>query len=141
MYTHISCIYLVNVTPVCYLRLNSPVLYCSDTPSRMTNGLCAPNCTSTQPDPPRAGVLLGAPPHLGLLQHGHLLLQGDVLLLQLRVVLQQPRLPELVLLDVIPQPDPLQLIHLVALEGGGGGGGGEEERRRLSEVCFSISPE
>lgn len=54
-------------------------------------------------------------PHLALLEHGHLLLQRDVLLLQLGVVLQQTRLPELVLLDVVTQLIPLELHHLAVL--------------------------
>ncbi|TNN45322.1 hypothetical protein EYF80_044463 [Liparis tanakae] len=46
---------------------------------------------------------------------GHQLLQSDVLLLQLRVVLQQARLPELVLPDLLSHAAALQLQHLVAL--------------------------
>lgn len=53
---------------------------------------------------------------LALLERGHQFLQRDVLLLQLRVVLEQPGLPELVLLDLLPHPAPLQLQHLVTLE-------------------------
>lgn len=50
-------------------------------------------------------------------QHRHLLLQADIFLLQLRVVLQQARLPELVLLDVIPQAATLNLYILIDLPG------------------------
>lgn len=53
--------------------------------------------------------------HLTLLEHGDLLLQRDVLFLQFGVILQQTRLPELVLLDVIAQLIPLELHHLAAL--------------------------
>lgn len=60
------------------------------------------------------------PPHrpktrLVLSEHRHLLLQADVLLLQLRVVLQQASFPEFVLLDVIPQAATLDLHILVDL--------------------------
>lgn len=61
----------------------------------------------------RAAALLH--PHLALFEHGHLLLQRDVLLLQLGVVLQQTSLPELVLLDVITQLVPLELHRLAVL--------------------------
>lgn len=54
-------------------------------------------------------------PHLALFEHGDLLLQRDVLLLQLGVVLQQTSLPELVLFDVIAQLIPLELHHLAVL--------------------------
>lgn len=67
------------------------------------------NCTC------RAAALLR--PHLALLEHGDLLLQRDVLLLQLGVVLQQTSLPELVLLGVIPKLIPLELHHLAVLWG------------------------
>lgn len=50
--------------------------------------------------------------HLVLSQHRHLLLQGDVLLLQLAVILQHTSLPHLVLSDVIPQLTSLQLCQL-----------------------------
>lgn len=55
---------------------------------------------------------------LVLPEHRHLLLQADVLLLQLRIVLQQSGLPELVLLDVISEAAPLKLHVLVDLPGG-----------------------
>lgn len=54
-------------------------------------------------------------PHLALFEHGDLLLQRDVLLLQLGVVLQQTSLQELVLLDVVTQLIPLKLHHLAVL--------------------------
>lgn len=56
-----------------------------------------------------------APSHLTLFEHGDLLLQRDVLLLQLGVILQQTALPELVLLDVVTQLIPLELHHLPVL--------------------------
>lgn len=55
---------------------------------------------------------------LVLPEHRHLLLQADVLLLQLRVVLQQAGLSELILLDVIPQAATLRLHVLVDLPRG-----------------------
>lgn len=55
-------------------------------------------------------------PHLTLFEDRDLFLQGDVLLLQLSVVLQKPSLTELVLLNVIAQLIPLQLHHLAFLQ-------------------------
>lgn len=54
-------------------------------------------------------------PHLALFEHGDLLLQRDVFLLQLGVVLQQASLQQLILLDVITQLIPLELHHLAVL--------------------------
>lgn len=54
--------------------------------------------------------------HLVLSQHRHLFLKGDVLLLQLAVVLQQTSFPHLVLSDVIPQLTSLQLCQLGILK-------------------------
>lgn len=53
--------------------------------------------------------------HLTLLERGHLLLHGDVLLLQLAVVLQLPGLSHFVLSDVIAQLTSLQLRQLRVL--------------------------
>lgn len=54
--------------------------------------------------------------NLVLLECGHQFLQCYVLLLELCVVLKQPGLPELVLLDLLPHPAPLEFQHLVTLE-------------------------
>ena len=61
--------------------------------------------------------LPGPDTYLILPEHRHLLLQADIFLLQLRVVLQQACLPELVLLDVIPQAATLNLYVLIDLPG------------------------
>lgn len=54
--------------------------------------------------------------HLILLECGHKLLQGDVLLFQLSVVLQQSGLSELVLLYLLSHPALLQLQHFITLQ-------------------------
>ena len=69
-------------------------------------------------------------PDLVLLERGDQFLQGDVLLLQLRVVLQQPALPELVLLDLLPHPAPLDLQQVVVLGTGERGIRGTFRTRR-----------
>lgn len=53
---------------------------------------------------------------LALPECRHQLLQGDVLLLQLRVILEQPGLSEFILLDFFPHPAPLKLQRLVGLQ-------------------------
>lgn len=53
---------------------------------------------------------------LALLECRHQLLQRDVLLLQLRVILEQPGLSEFILLDFLPHPGPLELQCLVGLQ-------------------------
>lgn len=68
-------------------------------------------CENCSPELTRPDTCLVLP------EHRHLLLQADVLLLQLRVVLQQAGLPELVLLDVIPEAAPLKLHVLIDLPG------------------------
>lgn len=87
-------------------------------------GLSLAGCTSCIHSS-RAGIgdPVSAPQTcLVLPEQRHLLLQADVLLLQLRVVLQQAGLPELVFLDVIPQAAALHLHILVDLPGEERGG-------------------
>lgn len=71
--------------------------------------------------------------HLTLFERRHLLLHGDVLLLQLAVVLQRPGLSHFVLSDVIAQLTTLQLCQLGILNESKKGRLHHEKRHRLAE--------